>query len=314
MRIAWTYRLVARGGSGVSCDPHGISLGSTQLVCVGEAAGAISAKVACAVDIALALEQAYGVQSEEALRRCSEGLRRAACALEARDVALASLEVLMLKLPTIDDDGMDRLARCDALRKLNDHWQQEPRVAAGEDGAGRWTTGGAASAPSAQHAGPPTAAGVAALPDQDPTRQKKGVFVADHLEAAKQAAATLRVPVENILGVSALESQWGESNFAAHQNYFGVHYPAAFAAGSFPTQNPDVRGAIFASYGDCLKWFVQVAGPSVQGKSDPSAFAAALQDSGRFGIDPETGSKKSGYVSGVAATIRGLRPYLTGQE
>ena len=36
----------------------------------------------------------------------------------------------------------------------------------------------------------------------------------------------LGIPVENILGLSALESTWGEHRFAAQgNNYFGIHYP-----------------------------------------------------------------------------------------
>jgi hypothetical protein len=45
----------------------------------------------------------------------------------------------------------------------------------------------------------------------------------------------------------------------------------------------------------------------IQGKSDPEAFAAALQNSGKFGINPDTGAKVPTYVPKVAATIRGLR-------
>jgi hypothetical protein len=40
---------------------------------------------------------------------------------------------------------------------------------------------------------------------------------------------------------------------------------------------------------------------------DAEAFATALQNSGKFGIDTTTGAKVPSYVGGVAATIRGLR-------
>jgi len=64
--------------------------------------------------------------------------------------------------------------------------------------------------------------------------------------------------------------------------------------------------ATFASYADSLKSFMAISGSIVKGKADPREFAAALQNSGRFGIDPDTGTKLPGYVDGVALTIRGL--------
>jgi hypothetical protein len=68
--------------------------------------------------------------------------------------------------------------------------------------------------------------------------------------------------------------------------------------------------AIFASYADSLKSFVNISGSLVRGKSDPEAFAAALQNSGKFGINTDTGAKMPAYVGGVAGTIRGLRPIV----
>ena len=61
----------------------------------------------------------------------------------------------------------------------------------------------------------------------------------------------------------------------------------------------------FPSYADSLKSFVAIAGSLVQGKSDPAAFAAALQNSGKFGVY-KNGAKVPTYVPEVAATIRGL--------
>ncbi|MGC2523154.1 MAG: hypothetical protein WA417_11045, partial [Stellaceae bacterium] len=56
-----------------------------------------------------------------------------------------------------------------------------------------------------------------------------------------------------------------------------------------------------------LKSFVAISGSLIRGKSDPVAFATALQNSGKFGIDPDTGAKVPSYVPDVAGTIRGLR-------
>ncbi len=118
----------------------------------------------------------------------------------------------------------------------------------------------------------------------------------------------LGIPVENILGLSALESKWGTTRFAAQgNNYFGIHYPAPYATGYMQAKRGPAKVATFASYADSLKSFVAISGSLIQGKSDPEAFAAALQNSGKFGIDMNTGAKVPTYVGGVAGTIRGLR-------
>jgi hypothetical protein len=51
----------------------------------------------------------------------------------------------------------------------------------------------------------------------------------------------------------------------------------------------------------------------LQGISNPAAFASSLQNSGKYGIDPDTGSKVPGYVASVASTIRGLRRFIPGR-
>ncbi len=103
-------------------------------------------------------------------------------------------------------------------------------------------------------------------------------------------------------------STWGEHWFAVQgNNYFGIHYPAPFATGYMLTQDGRTRVATFASYADSLKSFVAISGSIVQGKSDPKAFATALQSSGKFGIHPTTGAKIPTYVGDVASTIHGIR-------
>jgi flagellum-specific peptidoglycan hydrolase FlgJ len=123
----------------------------------------------------------------------------------------------------------------------------------------------------------------------------------------KRLRTQLRIPVENILALSALESGWGSHPFAAQcNNYFGIHYPAPYATGYIPAKKGPAKVATFASYADSLKSFVVISGSLIQGKSDPKAFAAALQSSGKFGIY-ENGAKVPTYVGGVAGTSRGLR-------
>ena len=119
---------------------------------------------------------------------------------------------------------------------------------------------------------------------------------------------TLGIPVENILALSALESKWGRSRFAVEgNNYFGIHYPAPYASGYLQARRGPIKVAAFASYADSLKSFIAISGSLVRGKGDPEAFAAALQNSGKFGINPTTGAKVPTYVGDVAGTIRGLR-------
>ena len=136
---------------------------------------------------------------------------------------------------------------------------------------------------------------------------RKQRFVDAHLADVEKGAEQLGVPVENILGLSALESTWGEHRFAAQgNNYFGIHYPALFATG-YVLSAGGTKVATFASYADSLRSFTAISGSIVQGKRDPKAFAAALQNSGKFGIDIRTGAKLPGYVGDVAGTIRGIR-------
>jgi flagellum-specific peptidoglycan hydrolase FlgJ len=135
-------------------------------------------------------------------------------------------------------------------------------------------------------------------------------FVDAHLADAQKAADQLGIPVENILGLSALESGWGSSPFAAQgSNYFGIHYPAPYATGYMRAKKGPAKVATFASYADSLQSFVALSGSIVQGKSDAEAFATALQNSGKFGVY-ENGAKVPSYVPNVAATIRRLAPIV----
>jgi flagellum-specific peptidoglycan hydrolase FlgJ len=139
-------------------------------------------------------------------------------------------------------------------------------------------------------------------------RDKKSRFVDAHLADAKKAADQLGVPVENVLGVSAVESNWGESRFAVQgNNFFGIHYPAPFAAGYMAAKaaKSGVRVATFASYADSLRSFVAIVSADVQGLSDSHDFAAALHDSGKFGVG------NSSYAEEVSKTIKGLRAIVS---
>lgn len=302
--IGRRYELVQRGEAGLACDADGLALGPLPLVERGE--GQVGWVAASPKAVEITLKLAYGDDDQTFARRRHAGLVRIAKAFDAGDLLCAGIEAVHLRLPPVSREAMRKLSALSSLSKSADAWRNEPRVPPGQTGGGQWTAGGGGQPKPMAEASPGRGA-----PKVDATVAKKTAFVAAHYADALRAAAVLHVPVENILGVSGLESGWGLSNFADHQNFFGVHYPAGRAISSIPTKrNANVRGAVFGSYAACLDWFIRVAGPSVRDKRGPEEFAAALQDSGRFGTDTGTGAKVPGCVKRVAATIRGLRSLL----
>jgi hypothetical protein len=76
------------------------------------------------------------------------------------------------------------------------------------------------------------------------------------------------------------------------------------------TEDGNTKVATFASYADNLRSFVAESGSVVQGISDPNEFAAALQNSGKYGIKRD-GSKVSTFVPNTALTIQGLRSIIS---
>jgi hypothetical protein len=144
--------------------------------------------------------------------------------------------------------------------------------------------------------------------------ERKQNFVDAHLIATEKVAQELNMPVENILGIAALESEWGEYRFASKgNNFFGIYYPAPYGVPNewnTAHDNPNARLAVFDSYEDSLKSFAYSNGSLIQGKSDPVEFMQGLQDSGKFGINTVTGDPMPTYVHDAAATIRGLRSII----
>jgi len=126
-------------------------------------------------------------------------------------------------LPDIAPEGVAKLAEAGALRKYR---PDELRLPAGGPGDGEWTdsgdAGGSAKDPDIRPAAAP----------MNPIQAMKERFVDAHLADTQKVADQLGIPVENILGVAALESYWGKYHFASEgNNYFGIHYPAPYAAG-----------------------------------------------------------------------------------
>lgn len=57
-------------------------------------------------------------------------------------------------------------------------------------------------------------------------------FVREHMKVCEIIAKELDVPVENILGLAAAESQYGTGRIAVeYNNYFSLRAPASFQSG-----------------------------------------------------------------------------------
>jgi len=238
------------------------------------------------------------------------------CLLQGKPIA-AEEELRATRLDDFSQDGAARLLDADAMLKAGvsprEVWAKynpdEPR-----DERGRWTDGDSdRETPKSVPA--TTSHPASAIPGIEfasaqlhaATEAEREKFTDDHLVDAEKVAKELNVPVENILGLSALESSWGRSHVATMaNNYLGIHSPAPGATGYIVTAE-GAKVATFASYADCLNSFVRIAGARVRNVSDPSQFASILQNARLFGIDPEDGSKVPTFVSQTAATIRGFR-------
>jgi flagellum-specific peptidoglycan hydrolase FlgJ len=118
------------------------------------------------------------------------------------------------------------------------------------------------------------------------------------------------VTTADILGLSALESGWGTGPFVTNgrNNFFSQHAPAPDSNGLAPIgSNAKKYGymATYASYAASAQSFEDQYGSIVEGITDPAAFAAALQNAGKYGINFD-GSKVSGFVGETRNTINGL--------
>jgi hypothetical protein len=145
-------RLVDRGGPGLSCDEDGVALGGIELV-ARAGVGTLTGDGFCVrptEELYAILTLAYGTQSRAAVLKCRRGLVGAADALDAGDLAQASIGVLTVGLPDLAPLGLVRLAKLAVFEKAGTAWQTEPRVPAGQPTGGQWTTSGSAiaSAPS----------------------------------------------------------------------------------------------------------------------------------------------------------------------
>lgn len=138
-----SYRLVTRGGAGLACDKDGLALGAVDLARVRLDEGCVSrCEVRSPDEIGQILRAAYGPQPDRVVFHLHRGLRGAAASIEAGDLGRAGIEAVKLGFPDLTAEAMAKLAEIADLETSNKGWETEPRVAAGEAGAGQWTTDG----------------------------------------------------------------------------------------------------------------------------------------------------------------------------
>lgn len=122
-------------------------------------------------------------------------------------------------------------------------------------------------------------------------------FIQEHLKDCELIANELKVPVENILGVAAKESRYGQGRIATeYNNYFSMHAPAPLQSGKVhPLGSNKVWVATYVSFLACGKSFVIRFGNAVRGKKDPSLFAKALIDA-HFNSGKSDNGGHTGYA------------------
>lgn len=195
------------------------------------------------------------------------------------------------------------LASPQALDKYNFN-PDEPR-----DERGRWVdTDGDGGEQEARLAGYEPVSYVSSHPmtHKDYVKRKQD-FVDAHLAATEKAAKTLHVPVENILGLSALESTWGTSDIAQNaNNFFGLHYSSKLDDNEPYINAQGVKMSQYDNYDESLQAFVERKGNLIYGVSDPVKFATIIQNDGKFGINTDTGENVSDYVNRLVTTIKSV--------
>lgn len=129
------------------------------------------------------------------------------------------------------------------------------------------------------------------------------MFVNKFRLQSAQIARQLNVPTENILGLAAQESSYGDGRIATeYNNYFSMHAPVPLQIRAEAAKlDPKVKVAVFGSFLQCGQSFVIKWGASVKNISDPLAFSQALVKAGY-----NTGNAKTGGRDGFAAYLAGI--------
>ena len=142
----------------------------------------------------------------------------------------------------------------------------------------------------------------------DPTNNKVLSFIAAHQADASAVANQLNVPVQNILGLSAQESNYGQSAIAqAANNFFGQHAGAPGSSGIYTTSG-GVAVATFPNYLASAQSFATAFGGLVQNQTSPSSFANALVP--RFNPASAAAGGNPGFVQAVTGAINSVASRL----
>lgn len=143
---------------------------------------------------------------------------------------------------------------------------------------------------------------------QDPTNAKVLDFIQAHKADAQAIASQLSVPVQNILGLSAQESNYGQSTIAqAANNFFGQHAGAPGSSGIYTTSG-GVAVATFPNYLASAQSFATAFGGLVQNRTSPSSFANALVP--RFNPASTAAGGNPGFVQAVTGAINSVASRL----
>jgi len=129
------------GATGLSCDENGVHLGGAPLLRRTET----GFEPRPSYEIEALIAKAYGGAEDGA--RLSSGLRCIADCLNNGELARAMIAAVFLRLPDLEPDGAEGIAKVDALFRQYD--PNEPR-----DRRGRWTTGGMGGSAEAPVAAP----------------------------------------------------------------------------------------------------------------------------------------------------------------
>ena len=137
-------------------------------------------------------------------------------------------------------------------------------------------------------------------------------FVIKYKNDCQIIADQLDVPVENILGLAAQESQYGVGRIAKEfNNYFSMHAPAPFQIGTgVPLGNANIRIAKFSSFLQSAQSFLIRYGNAVRSKKDPLAFAQALVNIG-FNTGNAANGGRAGFVNYLVGIIMAVKGRLS---
>ena len=121
-------------------------------------------------------------------------------------------------------------------------------------------------------------------------------------------AASLRTTIPNILGLAALESDFGHSRYAVFANNFfkltaSKDQPLPGQLGLMVDgADPNIGMAKFKDYLSCAQAFAQTKGQFILGETDPVRFASILQERAHSGLDVRSRPLPT-YIEDLADTI-----------